>query len=198
ALAMAIAYLIIKGWQLHVLLNALKLHPGLPRLTLAFCVGELSVTLPFGIFAQNWMLSATSHGKARFGLSSSATVVMLLVETVVVLLVLAIFGIPRWPEVRPIAAVAAFGLLLLVYLALRFGHFTEHLHRRIHNKTLRRGVGQLDDLIHGLQIIYRPRLIITTLFMAAVYLASLALAFMLFGRSLGLRQTGSVTRVTIY
>ncbi|MDN5874436.1 MAG: lysylphosphatidylglycerol synthase domain-containing protein, partial [Sinobacteraceae bacterium] len=159
ALGMAIAYLVVKGWQLHLLLNHLKLHPGLHRLVLAFSVGELAVTLPFGIFAQNWMLSATADGESQFGRSSSATVVMLLVETVVVLLVLAVVGIPRWPQLRPIAAVFAFGLLLLVYLALRFGHLAEHLHRRIHGKILRKGLAQLEDLIHGLQTVYQPKLI---------------------------------------
>src|SRR5690625_311931 len=61
ALAMAVAYLGVKCWQLHYLLSHLRLHPGAHRLVLAFSVGELAVTLPFGIFAQNWMLSATSQ-----------------------------------------------------------------------------------------------------------------------------------------
>ncbi|MDN5865685.1 MAG: flippase-like domain-containing protein [Gammaproteobacteria bacterium] len=198
ALGMAIAYLAIKGWQLHILLNHLKLHPGFHRLVLAFSVGELAVTLPFGIFAQNWVLSATGGGESKFGRSSSATVVMLLVETVVVLLVLAVIGIPRWPQLRTVAAVFAFGLLLLVYLALRFGHLTERIHPRIHGKVLRKGLNQLEDLIQGLQTVYQPKLIAATLLSAVVYLAALTVAFMFVGRSVGIPHLGFLTAATIY
>lgn len=198
ALAMAIAYLVIKCWQLHYLLNHLKLHPGLHRLVLAFSVGELAVTLPFGIFAQNWMLSATSRGESRFGRSSSATVVMLLAETVVVLLFLAVVGIPRWPQLRPVAALFAFGLLLVVYLALYFGHLTRYLHRRVKRESMRKVLAQLDDLIDGLKAEYRPRLLAVILLSTAVYLGALGVAFMFVGQSMGVPHLSYLTAATIY
>lgn len=199
ALAMAVTYLGVKCWQLHYLLGHLRLHPGVHRLALAFSVGELAVTLPFGIFAQNWVLSMTSHDDAtRFGRTSSATVVMLLSETVVVLLFLAVVGIPSWPELRPIAAVFAFGLLLLVYLALRFGHLTGHLQRHTQRAWLLKVLGQLDDLIKGLKTEFRPRLLSVTLITTAVYLAALSVAFVFVGRSVGVVHLSWLDATTIY
>jgi small basic protein len=199
ALAMAVAYLGVKCWQLHYLLNHLKLHPGAHRLVLAFSVGELAVTLPFGIFAQNWILSVTSRDDtSRFGRTSSATVVMLLSETVVVLLFLAVVGIPRWPELRPVAALFAFGLVVTVYLALRFGHLTEHLHHRTRRDWLRKVLRQLDELISGLKSELRPRLLAVTLASSALYLAALTVAFMFVGRSMGVAHLSWLAAASIY
>ena len=109
ALGLAIVYLGLKAWQLHLLLGDLGIHPGGRRLGLAFAVGELALTLPFGLFAQNWVLART--GRAHFGETAAATVVMLLVEIAVVLLVLAIVGIrgsrpPRRSRARRSASAA--------------------------------------------------------------------------------------------
>ncbi|HEX5314602.1 MAG TPA: hypothetical protein VFX38_06845, partial [Gammaproteobacteria bacterium] len=71
ALAGAVVYLAFKLLQFRHLVTNLGLRPDWRRLMLAFCVGELSVTLPFGIFAQNWILSVGS--KEDFGRSSAAT-----------------------------------------------------------------------------------------------------------------------------
>ncbi len=136
ALAAAIVYLALKCWQFRHLLANLELHPDWRRLVLAFSVGELAVTLPFGIFAQNWVLSAT--GKAHFGRSSAATVIMILTESLVVLLFLAVVGIPGWPELRPLALVFAVGLVVVVFGALRFGHVARRIGNKVKQPVLRR------------------------------------------------------------
>ena len=64
ALLMAAIYLGLKVWQLHLLLGNLGIHPDWGRLGLAFAVGELALTLPFGLFAQNWVLAR--KGRAHF------------------------------------------------------------------------------------------------------------------------------------
>src|SRR5699024_4162441 len=56
-LGCAALYLILKGLQLHLLLNDLAAYPGWRRFLLAFAVGELALTFPLGIFAQNWVLA---------------------------------------------------------------------------------------------------------------------------------------------
>lgn len=71
AFAMAFVYIAIKGWLLERLLLQLDIRPPLQRFLLAYSVGELTLTLPFGVFAQNWVLSTT--GDAQFGRSSAAT-----------------------------------------------------------------------------------------------------------------------------
>lgn len=198
ALVLAFIYLAIKCWQLHLLLRHVRLHPGWRRLVLAFAVGELSLTLPLGIFAQNWMLSVTARGQPQFGRSSSATVVMLIAETAVVLLVLAMIGIPNWPQLQPLAALFAAGVLGLTYLALRFGHLAEHLPGRARNRLLRNALVQLKDLIHGLQRLYHPRLLLVTLLSTTAYLMALAVAFTLVGRNMGLMHLSFAAAASIY
>lgn len=198
ALAMAVVYLAIKGWQLHLLLGRVNLHPGWRRLVLAFAVGELALTLPLGIFAQNWMLSVTARGEPHFGRSSSATVVMLLAETLVVLLVLAVIGIPRWPLLQPLAVFCAAGLLVCGFLALRFGHLAEHLPRRPRHRSARKVLAQLNGFVRGLRRMYEPRLLVVTLLSTAAYLCALALAFTVVGRNMGIPHLEFVTAATIY
>lgn len=119
ALGLAVAYLALKAWQLHLLLRNLGAEADWRRLALAFAVGELALTLPLGLFAQNWVLART--GRAPFGETAAATVVMLLVEIVVVLVFLAVVGIRGWPVVRPAAAiVAASALCVLMAFVLHF------------------------------------------------------------------------------
>lgn len=198
ALAMAVVYLVIKYWQLHILLQQVSLHPGRRRLLLAFAVGELSLTLPLGIFAQNWMLSVTARDQSRFGRSSSATVMMLIAETLVVLLVLAAVSVPRWPQLQPIAALFAAGLLGVFYLALHFGHLAERLPRRARHPLVSRILVQLNELVRGLQRIYRPRLLVIMLISTTAYLAALALAFLVVGRNMGMPNLGFPAAATIY
>jgi hypothetical protein len=118
ALGLAVAYLALKAWQLHLLLRNLGAEADWRRLALAFAVGELALTLPLGLFAQNWVLART--GRAPFGETAAATVVMLLVEIVVVLVFLAVVGIRGWPVVRPAAIVAASALCVLMAFVLHF------------------------------------------------------------------------------
>ncbi|MGH8273840.1 MAG: hypothetical protein ACRES9_06255, partial [Gammaproteobacteria bacterium] len=154
------------------------------------------VTLPFGIFAQNWILSAS--GKFRFGRSSAATVVMLLAETAVVLLLLAIVGIPRWPELRPIAVVFLVGLAFLLFGVLRFEQLARRLAHKVKKPALYRTLIEVIGLIQGLKRLSNARILAVNLLLAAAYLGALALVFMLVGRSVGLHRLDFLTAATIY
>lgn len=198
ALGMAAVYLLIKGWQLHLLLQGADLHPGWRRLLLAFAVGELALTLPLGIFAQNWMLAVTGQGRAQFGRSSSATVVMLLLETLVVLLALASIGIPAWPALQPITILLALGLLTFAYLVLRFGHLATRLPQPARSQLLRTLLAQWQAFASGLHRIYQPRVLLLALVSSAGYLLALAIAFTLVGRNMGLADLDLTTAITIY
>lgn len=197
ALAMGVAYLVLKLWQLHLLLANLGLHPGWRRLLLAFAVGELAVTLPFGIFAQNWILS-TAGGRARFGRSSAATVVMLVVETLVVLALLAVVGIPRWPQLQPTAAICAAGFLAVVVSVLRFERIARRLALRIRRPLLHRAALEALGLLRGLKRLSSARVLAINIAIAAAYLGALAFAFMAVGRSVGLHHLSYLAAATIY
>ncbi len=195
-LVLGLCYLGLKFWQLRLLLADLKLHPRWRHLLLAFTVGELALTLPFGIFAQNWVLS--THSRMHFGRTSAATVVMLLVETLVVLLFLAAVGAPGWPLLSPLAAICAAGLVAFVLAILRFDRHIHRLALRVRNRTLHRMLTGILELVMGLKRLSNPRVLIANILLAALYLAALALAFTWVGRDVGLAHLHFLTAASIY
>ena len=196
ALGCAGVYLAFKGLQLHLLLADLGARPKSRRFLLAFAVGELAVTFPLGIFAQNWVLS--EEERIHFGRSSAATVVMLLMETEVVLLLLTVVGIPNWPPLRPLA-----GCLLLVIAALVFGvlHFeplAQKIAGKIRHKKLHQAMDEAIGLIRGLKRLAGWRVLWINFLITAVYLGALITAFMVVGHGVGLDKLTYVQAATIY
>lgn len=196
ALAMAGVYLTLKAVQLRLLLGDLGIRLGWRRLILAFAVGELSLTLPFGIFAQNWVL--TSSRTARFGRTSAATVIMLLAETCVVLLLLAVVGIPRWPQTRAVAAVFLAGVVILLVVVRRYGHIARRLATKVRQPLVRQTLFGLFDLVHGMRRLSGPRVLAATCILTAAYLAALMLAFLMVGKAVGVHSLDFVSAATIY
>ncbi|MGH8282382.1 MAG: lysylphosphatidylglycerol synthase domain-containing protein [Gammaproteobacteria bacterium] len=196
ALGFAVIYLALKALQLHLLLVNLGVRPAWRPFALAFAVGELTLTLPFGLFTQNWILSAS--GTIRIGRSAAATVVMLLAEIAVVLLLLAVVGIPHWPELRPIAILAliVFGAILSGFLFFeRTAHY--HVHKMKHQR-LRQALLEGIELLKGLKRLSSLRLLAINLLLAAVYLGALVSAFFFVGRGMGLHSLDYLTATTIY
>ena len=197
ALACAIVYLALKAWQLHLLLANLGIRADVRRLGLAFAVGELALTLPFGLFAQNWVLART--GRAHFGESAAATVVMLLVELVVVLLFLAVVGIRGWPAARPGAVIVVVGLCALMALVVQFESALRDWSERIRARRLaHRALVALIDLLCGLKRLSHVHVLAANAAIAALYLGALALAFMLVGQRVGLEHFGFLMAATTY
>jgi lysylphosphatidylglycerol synthase-like protein len=196
ALAMAIVYLGLKAWQLHLLLGNLGIRPDWRRLGLAFSVGELAVTLPFGIFAQNWVLART--GRAHFGETAAATVVMLLVEIFVVLLLLAVVGIRGWPMVRPLALGAGIGLCVLIVFVLHFEQGARKLCRRVSQPLLHKALNGLIDMLAGVRKLSNIHFLGINAIIAAAYLSALVVAFMVVGRNVGLEHFGFLMAATTY
>lgn len=196
AFAMALTYLTLKAWQLHLLLSNLNVRANWKRFLLAFSVGELALTLPFGIFAQNWVLSAT--GSTDFGRSSAATVTMLVTETAVVLVFLAVVGIPGWPEVRPVAITFLVGLAILVFTILRFEHLALKLAKKLSKPALHRPLVEAIGLIRGLKQLSNGRILGINFLLAACYLGALVEAFGSVGKGLGVHHLGFVSAGSIY
>jgi len=196
ALGLAVAYLALKAWQLHLLLRNLGAEADWRRLALAFAVGELALTLPFGLFAQNWVLART--GRAPFGETAAATVVMLLVEIVVVLVFLAVVGIRGWPVVRPAAIVAASGLCVLMAFVLHFEPAARRLAQRFRRPLLHGAITASIDLLCGLRRLSHLHVLGVNVVIAGAYLAALALAFMAVGRHVGLERFGFLMAATTH
>lgn len=195
SLGLAAAYLVLKGLQLHLLLNDLNAHPGWRRFALAFAVGELALTFPLGVFAQNWVLAGKKG--MRFGRSSAATVVMLILEVVVALLCLAVFGISGWPPVQPLAIAILALMAVTAFALLRFnllGQLSRLIsHHRVH-RLLDEGIGLLD----GLKYLGKWRVLGINLVITPAYLAALVAAFWIMGHGMGLHALTYREAATVY
>lgn len=196
ALAAAACYLICKALQLKLMLTQIDVRIPARPFWLAFAVGELTVTLPLGLFAQNWVLSAAR--RVHIGRSSAATVMMLLAEIAVTFLFLAVVGIPGWPDVHWIAIGILALLALLLASAVVFGERAHPHLAKLPRAWMRRGAATGLEMLGGLRKLSTPVMLAISIVLAAVYLGALTYAFWIVGRGMDAHQLGYLTAATIY
>ena len=196
ALLAAAGYLACKAAQLRLMLTRIGIVIPARPFWLAFAVGELTVTLPLGMFTQNWVLSAAR--RIDIGRSSAATVMMVLAEIAAVFLFLAVVGIPTWPDMRPLAValLAAIGLLLIGLLV--FERHARRLAARIRHRWTRRGAEAALEMLRGLRSLSTPLMLAIGIALAAVYLGALTYAFWIVGRGMDAHHLDYLTAATIY
>ncbi|HET8700681.1 MAG TPA: lysylphosphatidylglycerol synthase domain-containing protein [Nitrococcus sp.] len=195
-LALAGLYLALKGWQFARMLRAIGLQPPWRALLLAFSVGEMTLSLPFGVYSQNYVLQrATGTPAAR---STTVTTMMLVFELGVALAVLAFCGIPGWPELRPIA------LCILILGSIGFGAF----HRSQRLVILAVGLLPGDEhsrirqisrtFLERLKALPALRIAVPNLLITLFYLLVLAFAFYLLGQRVSDSELLFVQSLTVY
>ena len=192
----AAIYLGCKAVQLHLMLKRIGVTIPGRSFWLAFAVGEMTLTLPLGLFSQNWILSASR--RVHVGRSSAATVMMLLVEIAVVFLFLASIGVPGWGAVRW----AAVGLLVL-FIAIVAGAvlFEDKARQRaagVQREWLKKIAKGGVELLDGLRKLCTPATIAVSLVLAAVYLGALTVAFWQVGRGMHVQHLAYLDAATIY
>ena len=192
----AAIYLGCKAVQLHLMLKRIGVAIPARSFWLAFAVGEMTLTLPLGLFSQNWVLSASR--RVHVGRSSAATVMMLLVEIAVVFLFLAIIGVPGWASVRW----AAVGLLVLfisfVAGAVLFEDKAREHAAGVQHEWLKKIAKGGVELLDGLRKLCTPATISVSLVLAAVYLGALTVAFWQVGRGMHVQHLAYLDAATIY
>lgn len=196
ALAAAACYLVCKAAQLKLMLTRIDVRIPARPFWLAFAVGELTVTLPLGMFSQNWVMSA-SH-RIHIGRSSAATVMMVLAELAVVFLFLAVVGIPGWPDVRLVCVLVLVAVGLLLFGLLLFEHKARDLVPRLRRTWVRRGGETALEMLGGLRKLSTPVMLVISIVLAAVYLGALTIAFWFVGRGMDANHLGYLTAATIY
>ncbi|HEX5962031.1 MAG TPA: lysylphosphatidylglycerol synthase domain-containing protein [Rhodanobacteraceae bacterium] len=196
SLLSAACYLACKAAQLKLMLTQIDVDIPARPFWLAFAVGELTVTLPLGMFSQNWVLSASR--RVHIGRSSAATVMMVLAEVAVVFLFLAVVGIPGWRDTRPfaVALLAATGLLLAGLML--FEHKARAMVTRLRRRWARRGAEAGLETLRGLRKLSTPLLLAVSIALAAVYLGALTFAFWIVGRGMDVHHLDYLTATTIY
>ncbi|MEJ2216256.1 MAG: lysylphosphatidylglycerol synthase domain-containing protein [Gemmatimonadota bacterium] len=193
---LAVAYLVLKCIEFNLLLTRLGIRLSWRRVIFAYAVAEMTIAIPAGVYVQNYILGRMRS--AGFARSSAATTVGLIIELVVVLLMLALLGVPTWTWVRPTALAVLGGLVLFLGILLTTdilpGRLVPWL-RRIGLESLPRA---LADMTKGLRQLATPRTVIPAMLLAAVYLSALAAAFMVIGRGTGAPRFSYTEAVTVY
>lgn len=116
ALGFAALYLLLKGMEFSLFLRALGLSIPWRQLIVAYAVGELCVTIPSGIYVQNYVLNKMDA--ASFARSAAATTAMLVIEGTFVLVSLLVLSIPGWGWLRPVI-LAVFAVAAVLAITLR-------------------------------------------------------------------------------
>lgn len=196
ALAAAACYLACKAAQLKLMLTQIDVQIPARPFWLAFAVGELTVTLPLGMFSQNWVLSASR--RIHIGRSSAATVMMVLAEVAVVFLFLAVTGVSGMPATRPLAVVVLVATGVLLTALVLFEHRARAHVTRLRHRWARRGAEAALEMLRGLRKLSTPVMLAISVVLAAVYLGALTYAFWIIGRGMDAHHLDYLTAATIY
>ncbi len=196
SLAAAACYLGCKAIQLRLMLAQINVQIPPRPFWLAFAVGELTVTLPLGIFSQNWVMSASR--RIHIGRSSAATVMMVLAEVAVTFLFLSLVTIPGWYDTRIFAVAILVAIALLLAGLLLFEHKARALASKLRHRWARRGAEAGLEMVRGLRKLSTPLILLVSLALAAIYLGALTFAFWIVGRGMDAHQLNYLTAATIY
>ncbi len=192
-LGLAAAYLGIKWFELNVLLNGLGIYPSWRQLVVASAVGEMTLTIPSGIYVQNYVLKHVQG--AGFARSSAATTATLAAEALVVFLTLAILPVPGWRWLQPIII----GMLAAAVLAglglYRWQHARNALTDWLSRNTAGRGI---IEMLEGLRALCTFRLAAWAFLLSAAYLLLLVWAFLVIGHGAGVPGLNFLEALTTY
>ncbi|MFB6260835.1 MAG: lysylphosphatidylglycerol synthase domain-containing protein [Thiohalorhabdaceae bacterium] len=179
----AVYYLVLKGLVFRLLLHGLGFTVPWRPFVLAYAVGEMTLQLPAGTYASNYLLSRM--GQAQPGRSSAATTVLLILETVVVMAVLAALGIPGWHWLQPALVVLIalhVGVMALVVTSAGLRRWLDGFRGRFLGPMAH----GLLDLVNGLRALSRVRYLGLGTLLTLVYLTGLGAGLGIIGRSQGL------------
>lgn len=196
AFLLALTYLAVKCLELNLLLSRLGIRLQWRRLVFAFAIAEMTITIPAGVYVQNYIMQRMRS--AGFARSAAATTAMLLIELCIILLMLALLGIPHWDWVRPVAIATLTGLILLLRLLVSSDILTLRVLPRIRREGLKVLVRGFSEVVAGLRQLTLPRTIVPAVLLAVTYLSALAAAFTIIGRGTGVAHFTYLHAVTVY
>lgn len=196
-LGLVLVYLTLKGIQLRILLRHLGVRVPWRSLVLAFAIGEMTLTIPSGIYAQNYVLRRL--GLAEFAHSAAATTMALAIEGAIVITALLIVGVPGWPWLRP---------LLLAFCAITAAVITALTHSAGFSERvagLAAGGGRLAkpaqgliDIVGGMLSDLVPRVFLPCLLLGLVYMSALAAGLRVVAHGTGLTGMTLPQAASIY
>lgn len=195
-LALAWLYLTLKGLQFKWLLHALGAEVAWRPLVLAYAIGEMTIPLPAGVYVQNYVLERVSG--ELFGFTSAATTAMLALETAVTLVALLFLPIPGAPWV-PDAIITLLALTLLAGTGLAaMGEWRRRVLQFLGSGRLRGPGKALGEMLEGLGLLMKPRLLVPVTLLTVLYLTPLVIAVYVVGVGVGLGGFTLTKAASIY
>lgn len=194
--ALTVVYLALKWGQFHRYLGQEGIFATWRQSLLSFAVGEMTLPVPAGIYAQNYVLRSTAC--ADFSRSSAATTAVLAMEAIVCLLIVGIVNIPQWSWLRPVilgvfVAGAAVAALFIEVTPVR-----DRAGDLLQVGPLRKLGPEFIETVEGVRDLFSPRVAAVALPIAVVYLVSLVAGFFVTAHGMGITGLSFGEALTIY
>lgn len=194
ALLLAALYLVLKGWQFYGFLRELHISINWRHVLLAYAVGELTLTLPLGVYVQNYVLQRLQG--TGFYRSAAVTTIMLIIESGVFFLVLAVIGVRGWPWLQPLA-LACLLASIAVFAVLAHSDSVWSFVARQTNRFQILGQAPL-ELLGGLRSLTFMRVIMRRGCWTLFYAGALMWAFLVVSHGVGVERLTFAQAITIY
>lgn len=171
-------------WLLwHFLVGSLGVQIRTRHQLVSFLMGEVSKNLPLGNYFPNYVLQRAEG--TDFGLTSSITTTIVLLEVTVSLLGVVILGLPSWNSwLRPLILLGAPAFIVCSWAIYKRGKAVGAPHWMERSKLLRDLLAELKQFREGATRLWRPRTVALALVICAAYVTAAATA--LFGITQGL------------
>ncbi len=194
--ALTVVYLALKWGQFHRYLGQEGIFATWRQSLLSFAVGEMTLPVPAGIYAQNYVLRSTAC--ADFSRSSAATTAVLAMEAIVCLLIVGIVNIPQWSWLRPVILGIFVAGAALAVLFIKVAPVRDRAGDLLQAGPLRKVGPEFIETVEGVRDLFNPRVVAVALPIAVVYLLSLAAGFFMTAHGMGIGQLTFGQAVTIY
>jgi uncharacterized protein (TIRG00374 family) len=185
-----VAYEAVRCAQWHFMLTALGIRVPLQTQVFSYISGEVTKDLPIGNFFPDYVLQRSKG--TDFGLASSATLLITLIEVAVSLAGVVIIGIDGWEWLRPLILVGTFVFVLIAWAFYRWHHHP-HVHRPhprlqmvLRRKGVQKALDELRQFIRGEATLLHPQVLAVGALLGAIYLTLGGVGLYLVVRGLGL------------
>lgn len=194
ALLLAAVYLVLKGWQFYSFLRELHISINWRHVVLAYAVGELTLTLPLGVYAQNYVLQRLQG--TGFYRSAAVTTIMLIIESGVFFLVLAVIRVSGWPWLQPLGLACLLASIAVFAILARSDRIWSFVARQMNRFQI---LGQAPvELLRGLRSLAFMRVIARRGYWTLLYVGALVWAFLVVSHGVGVERLTLEQAVTIY
>jgi uncharacterized membrane protein YbhN (UPF0104 family) len=197
-LLLTIPYLAFRALVWYELLKALGIEVPRRHLILAFAGGEMTKSLPAGIFVENYILGRVEHlNRVETVRSTMATTAMLGLEAAIAVPIVVILGIPGAPWLRwTIIGIVAAWLCILVGLRVLISEAAQRFNWRT-AKWLRTAAQSIQQFLDAAADLLQPRVAVNLLPTFA-YMVIYVLFLYVILRAVGIHHFSFVQAVAVY